>query len=203
MARIIVAGGPGATASAELIGRFATVTGVHPLLRLLAARQIDADLVVLHSESPAREVAALLGLRIPMPPILVVAHSRSLGEVVATLRAGAVSMLVEGQFNSADLVDAVQCTLNGQSRLSPGALTQVVRHVRQQEIPWRDRPDVPLLSRREREIMDLLAAGDSNAAIAGRLSLAEKTVRNQVSRIYKKLRVQNRAQATVTWLGRH
>ena len=39
--------------------------------------------------------------------------------------------------------------------------------------------------------------------IAARLSLAEKTVRNQVSRIYKKLRVRNRAQATVSWLGRH
>ncbi len=53
-----------------------------------------------------------------------------------------------------------------------------------------------LLTEREREILRLLASGLTNAAIAGRLSLAEGTVRNHVTTILAKLEVADRAQAT-------
>jgi DNA-binding NarL/FixJ family response regulator len=49
--------------------------------------------------------------------------------------------------------------------------------------------------------MELLAAGESNAAIAARLCLAEKTVRNRVSQLYLKLKVRNRIEAIVYWRG--
>ena len=55
----------------------------------------------------------------------------------------------------------------------------------------------PELSAREREILDLLAAGLPNAAIAARLSVAPKTVANKVSAIFAKLQVADRAQAIV------
>lgn len=51
------------------------------------------------------------------------------------------------------------------------------------------------LTRREREIMALIAQGLSNAAIAVRLALSEKTVRNHITNIFDKLEVQSRAQA--------
>jgi DNA-binding NarL/FixJ family response regulator len=57
-------------------------------------------------------------------------------------------------------------------------------------------------ARREHEIMELIAAGEPNAAIAGHIDLAEKTVRNHVSQIYLKLRVNNRTEAIVQWLSR-
>lgn len=60
----------------------------------------------------------------------------------------------------------------------------------------------PELTRREREILLLLAEGESNAAIAATLSLAEQTVRNHVSGLYDKLCVQSRAEAIV-WVRRH
>ena len=51
------------------------------------------------------------------------------------------------------------------------------------------------LTEREREILDLVARGLTNGAIAGRLFLSEKTVRNHVSNVVTKLQVSGRAEA--------
>lgn len=56
------------------------------------------------------------------------------------------------------------------------------------------------LTRREREVLDLVARGMDNGSIAGRLSVSEKTVRNTVSHIFDKLSLRTRAEAVV--LGR-
>jgi DNA-binding NarL/FixJ family response regulator len=58
-----------------------------------------------------------------------------------------------------------------------------------------DRPEE--LTEREREILNLIAAGSNNTAIAERLFLSAKTVRNHVSNIFSKLQVADRAQAIV------
>jgi DNA-binding NarL/FixJ family response regulator len=55
----------------------------------------------------------------------------------------------------------------------------------------------PELTTREREVLALIADGESNATIARRLSLSPKTVRNHVSSIFAKLHVADRAQAIV------
>jgi DNA-binding NarL/FixJ family response regulator len=55
----------------------------------------------------------------------------------------------------------------------------------------------PQLTAREREVLDLVAAGRSNAQIAEALFLSPKTVRNAVSNVFSKLQVADRAQAIV------
>ncbi|HWH24053.1 MAG TPA: response regulator transcription factor, partial [Candidatus Limnocylindria bacterium] len=55
----------------------------------------------------------------------------------------------------------------------------------------------PELTEREREILDLVARGLSNAEITQRLVLSPKTVRNHISNIFSKLQVADRAQAIV------
>ena len=55
----------------------------------------------------------------------------------------------------------------------------------------------PELTEREREILVLIARGESNAAIADQLTISLKTVRNHVSNIYNKLQVADRAQAAI------
>jgi DNA-binding NarL/FixJ family response regulator len=57
------------------------------------------------------------------------------------------------------------------------------------------------LSKRETEVMDLIATGHSNGEIAQRLFLSEKTVKNHVNRIYAKLGVASRVTAIGRWLG--
>jgi DNA-binding CsgD family transcriptional regulator len=58
------------------------------------------------------------------------------------------------------------------------------------------------LSKREAEVMDLIATGHSNGEIAQRLFLSEKTVKNHVNRIYAKLGVHSRVTAIGRWLAR-
>lgn len=58
------------------------------------------------------------------------------------------------------------------------------------------------LSKRETEVMDLIATGQSNGQIARRLFLSEKTVKNHVNRIYAKLGVDSRVTAIGLWLSR-
>ncbi len=55
----------------------------------------------------------------------------------------------------------------------------------------------PQLTEREREVLDLVAQGRSNTAIAAKLGLSQKTIRNHVSNILTKLQVADRAQAIV------
>ncbi|HEY2490637.1 MAG TPA: helix-turn-helix transcriptional regulator [Streptosporangiaceae bacterium] len=61
----------------------------------------------------------------------------------------------------------------------------------------------PSLSARETEIMTLIAAGHSNGEIAAKLTVAEKTVKNHVNRIYAKLGIGSRPAAIAYWQGTH
>lgn len=58
------------------------------------------------------------------------------------------------------------------------------------------------LTAREREVMELIAEGLSNRAIASRLYIAEKTVKNHINHLYSKLGVTSRAQAIALWRAR-
>jgi two-component system response regulator DesR len=60
--------------------------------------------------------------------------------------------------------------------------------------PKADQP-APLLTEREREVLDLIAAGATNREIAGRLYLSPHTVKEHTSALYRKLRARNRAEA--------
>lgn len=61
----------------------------------------------------------------------------------------------------------------------------------------RDGDSFPQLTARERDVLELIAQGLDNAQIAARLSLSEKTVRNNITHIFDKIQVENRAQAIV------
>jgi pimeloyl-ACP methyl ester carboxylesterase/DNA-binding CsgD family transcriptional regulator len=59
------------------------------------------------------------------------------------------------------------------------------------------RESFPHLTARERDVLELIAQGRDNAQIAARLALSEKTVRNNITHIFDKIQVENRAQAIV------
>lgn len=171
------------------------VAGVEDLLR------IRADLVVVCSPTPSRDVGLLA--RVPGPPraVLVVTAATAPYEVVESIRAGAAGYLVDGQFTRADLVGAVVGTLAGQHHLSEAATGALVAHTSRRGMPAASTVDTRVLSARQRQIMDLLATGRSNAEIAAALFLSEKTVRNQISAIYAKIGVRGRTEAMLRWLG--
>jgi DNA-binding NarL/FixJ family response regulator len=115
--------------------------------------------------------------------------------VFAALRAGARGYLLKGTMK-ADLLRAIQSAASGEAIFGAGIARRVIQYFSEAR-PVNDMPTYafPELTQREREILDLMANHESNAEIAGRLSLSLKTVRNHVSNIFSKLQVVDRAQA--------
>jgi DNA-binding NarL/FixJ family response regulator len=114
--------------------------------------------------------------------------------VFAAMRAGARGYILKGSAPD-DIVRAVRAVAAGEV-IFGAALASRMGHFftagRQG-----DAHPFPELSTRERDVLELLAAGLANPAIADRLGLSEKTVRNNVSSIFAKLLVADRAEAIV------
>lgn len=114
--------------------------------------------------------------------------------VFAALRAGAAGYLLKGA-DQDDIVRAIRSVAAGEAVLGPGIARRVLGYFAGVD---RSAPEAfPHLTEREREVLDLIAAGRSNPAIARDLGLTLKTVRNYVSTILTKLHVSDRSQAIV------
>lgn len=109
------------------------------------------------------------------------------------IMAGASGYVLK-QVSGGDLVSVVRRVAAGQSMLDPAVTAKVLARLR-------ERPDVspPVrrLSRKEEQILELVADGLTNRQIACRLGVAEKTVKNYVSILLGKLGVETRTQAAV------
>jgi DNA-binding NarL/FixJ family response regulator len=129
----------------------------------------------------------------PDVPVLVLTMHEDDDSVFAAMRAGARGYLVKGA-EQEEIERAIRGVAAGEAILGPGVAQRVLGFF---SSPPASAEPFPELSAREREILDLLAAGLPNAAIATRLSVAPKTVANNVSAIFTKLQVADRAQAIV------
>jgi NarL family two-component system response regulator LiaR len=113
--------------------------------------------------------------------------------VLPAIQAGAVSYLMKDAAPEA-LVGAVRKAARGEAVLDPKVAAQLLEAVRR---PERDAEALAPLSQREREVLMLIAQGLSNAAIAERLAIGEKTVKSHVSNVLAKLQLADRTQAAV------
>jgi two-component system, NarL family, response regulator DevR len=112
----------------------------------------------------------------------------------AAIMAGAAGYVLK-QIRGTDLVDAVHRVAKGQSLLDPAVTANVLTRLR--EGPPAADPRFEALSDRERAVLALIADGLSNREIGARLYLAEKTVKNHVSRLLAKLQMERRTQIAV------
>jgi len=133
--------------------------------------------------------------------ILMLTYSDAPEIVRAAVDAGASGYLVHGQFASHELERSILAVAEGSFLLSPAA-AQALRET--WAVPTAPaaptRPDVGL-SERQREVMELIAAGRTNSEIAAACYLSEKTVKNHVNHIFARLGVRTRAEAVSVWLG--
>jgi len=113
--------------------------------------------------------------------------------VFAAMRAGARGYLVKGA-SQQEIVRAITAVAAGEAIFGPGVARRVLRYF---AAPMAAQPAFPELSPREREVLDLIAGGLTNAAIAVRLGLSAKTVGNHTSAIFAKLQVAGRAEAII------
>ncbi|KXK59874.1 LuxR family transcriptional regulator [Micromonospora rosaria] len=119
----------------------------------------------------------------------------------AAIMAGAAGYVLK-QIRGTDLVDAVRRVAAGQSLLDPAITNRVLERIRSGVEQPRE---LKSLTEQERRILEYVAEGLTNREIAGKMFLAEKTVKNYVSSVLAKLGLERRTQAAVlaTRLLRH
>jgi DNA-binding NarL/FixJ family response regulator len=115
--------------------------------------------------------------------------------VFAALQAGARGYLLKGA-EGEETLRAIRAAANGESIFSPSVAQRLTQFFARSSSPTAVEP-FQELTQRERDILRLIAQGLTNTAIAERLFLSPKTVRNQVSIIFDKLHVADRAEAII------
>ncbi len=119
--------------------------------------------------------------------------------VLRAVAAGACGYLVHGEFDPTELADVVAAVARGKSFLSPHAAAVLVERLQRPDARGGPQHSGAHLTRREREIMTLIADGLSNRQIAQRLVISEKTVKNHIVSIYRRLGAESRGQAIIRW----
>jgi DNA-binding NarL/FixJ family response regulator len=122
--------------------------------------------------------------------------------LVDALRAGASGFLLKNA-EPEKLVDAVRVVGSGHALLAPEVTRRVIermtsadpRHTAEESAA--PRPELDLLTNREREVLVLIGTGLSNAEIAAELFVGEATVKTHVSNVLAKLHLRDRVQAVV------
>jgi DNA-binding NarL/FixJ family response regulator len=114
--------------------------------------------------------------------------------VFAAMRAGARGYLLKGA-DQQEIERAIRAAAAGEAIFGPQIAKRVVAHFARDS--GSRAAAFPSLTEREREVLEMIAAGKGNATITHQLMISLKTVRNHVSNIFTKLQVSERAQAIV------
>ncbi|GII00965.1 response regulator [Planobispora takensis] len=130
----------------------------------------------------------------PHVRVIVLSMADDDDSVFAAMRAGARGYVLKGA-RKAELVRSVHAVADGEAIFGPAIAARMADYFAARERSGPDAQALPELTRREREILALVAGHLTNPQIAARLGLSQKTVRNHVSSVFTKLQVADRAQA--------
>jgi DNA-binding NarL/FixJ family response regulator len=165
----------------------ARIPALQPDVAVLDVRLPDGDGITV-----CREVRSAMD----HPPACLMLTSFSDDEALFTaIMAGAAGYLLK-QVSSTDLVGAVRRLAAGESLLDPAMTSAVLERLRHPAEEDED-PRYQSLTEQERRILDEIAVGKTNRQIAQSMFLAEKTVKNYVSGLLRKLDMERRTEAAV------
>jgi DNA-binding NarL/FixJ family response regulator len=156
------------------------------------------DVVLMDVRMPGIDgVEATRRLResVPDAAVLVLTMYDDDATVLTAMRAGARGYLLKGAEQD-DIADAIRAVVRGQAIFGPGIASRLLDLFAGSPTPVAEHP-FPELTQREREILELLAAGRRTAEIAGTLHLSPKTVSNNLTTIFAKLEVADRTAAVL------
>jgi DNA-binding NarL/FixJ family response regulator len=158
--------------------------------------QLEPDVVVMDVHMPGlggvEATRQILRAR-PQTAIVMLTMMDEDDSVFAAMRAGARGYVLKGS-QPAEILRAVVAVASGQAIFGRDVAARMAGYFAEAGQAGAARP-FGQLTAREREILELMAAGAGNGAIAARLGLTEKTIRNNVSSIFVKLGVSDRAAA--------
>ncbi len=164
---------------------------------VLLAADLAPDVVLMDLVMPEMDgvtATRLVKVRSPRSQVIVLTSYHEDEHIFPAIRAGALSYLLKG-VGLDELTEAVRKAARGEAVLHPHVAARLV-----QELHGASQEAAQLyadLSEREREVLRLIADGLSNAEIAERLIIGERTVKSHVTNILGKLHVADRTQAAI------
>jgi DNA-binding NarL/FixJ family response regulator len=180
-------------ADIEVVGE--AETGAEVITR---ASQLQPDVILMDIQMPGingiQATRQIVG-KYPGIGVIVVTMYKDDDSVFAAMRAGARGYILKGA-DQEEMLRAIRAVARGEALFGPEIATRLVNFFSspQAELSTQAFPE---LTSREHEVLELIARGLNNQAIATRLSISEKTVRNHISNIFNKLQVADRSQAIV------
>ena len=166
------------------------------------ARGTEADVILMDLKMPGldgleatRQIVA--DEVVNAPKVIILTTYESDEHVFETLRAGASGFMLKDA-EPQDLLRGIAIVADGESLLAPSVTRRLIAEFAAQPTSARVTPDeLEWLTRREREVMVLVAAGLSNDEIATKLVISPATAKTHVSRAMRKLNAHDRAQLVV------
>jgi DNA-binding NarL/FixJ family response regulator len=156
------------------------------------------DVMLLDVSMPGGGVNAVRGIAAAFPVIKLVMLTVSENEddVTAALRAGARAYVLKG-VAARELVRIIRAVAAGEVYVTPSLASSLLFDLTGGKSGAQATSPLEVLTERERQILEGVAAGDSNKEIAAQLSLSEKTVKHHMTNILQKLQVRNRVEAAL------
>lgn len=158
------------------------------------ALELRPDVLLLDLEMPGMDgVQALVKIRQQFPAIqaIVLTAFDTDDRILNALKSGARGYLLKGAPRQ-EIFHAIRTVSQGGSLLQPFVISRLLEHIRSED----EASDlIELLTDRERQVMELVARGQSNKQIGAALAITERTVKFHVSVILRKLNAANRAEA--------
>ncbi len=173
-------------------------TGIEAI-EVCRTRRVDVVLMDIRMPDLDGLAATESVLGLPDPPEVLILTTFGLDEYVTeAVRVGASGFLLKDG-SADDLVAAIRAVAHGDGALSPAVTRIVLQQMKDVAMPppTAEVPGIAELTDREREVLEQLTRGRSNAEIAERLFLSEATVKTHLGRVLTKLGVRDRVQAVI------
>ena len=163
------------------------------------AAELQPDVVLMDVSMPAdgrrRGHPRSSGPRAPTTRVIMLTMHADSDVLADAIRAGASGYLVK-DCSTDEVADAVRMAANGDTALSPQLAATMLDEVRRLEPPD-PAEDERIITKREEEVLQLIADGCSTPEVAERLFISQKTVKNHLASIYQKLDARDRTQAVL------
>ena len=163
---------------------------------VVKAQEYQPDVVTMDIRMPGGggvESTAAIRLTLPQVKVLILTVSDRDDDLFAAIKAGAKGYLLKSA-ELDELVGAIRLVAGNEAIVSPSMAARLLEEF-QQSSGYRSDIELGKLSRREREVLQLVAQGGSNKGIATKLFISETTVTAHLRSILEKLHVKNRAEA--------